>query len=328
MMKALVIDEPGTPETLRLTEMPQPEPGEGEVRVKVYAAGLNPADYKFMKRGFKSWSYPFVPGLDVAGVIDEIGAGVSDWKVGDAVYYHGNLSKPGGFAEEAITTARTLARLPDNLSFVEAAALPCAGWTAYQALHRKLHIEEGQTILVQGGAGGVGGFALQLARLAGVKAIATCSQRHFEWVRKLGAIAAIDYNTENVGDRVREITNGRGVDAIVDGVSSATATAGLELLAFGGGIVCVSGLPDFSKFQSFNRALSVHDIALGGAYFAGDTKAQDELARIGREFGKLAGDRQIDPMVAEVISLEEIPEGLIKLSQRHVRGKIVASIKQ
>lgn len=176
-MKALVIDKPGSPESLRLAEMPQPEPGEGEVRVKVHAAGLNPADYKFMQRGFRSWNYPFVPGLDVAGIIDEIGPGVSDWQVGDAVYYHGNLSKPGGFAEEAITVARTLAPLPKNISFVEAAALPCAGWTAYQALHRKLHIEQEQTILIQGGAGGVGGFAVQLAALAGVKAIATCSQK-------------------------------------------------------------------------------------------------------------------------------------------------------
>ena len=325
-MKALVIDKPGPPETLRLAEMPQPEPGEGEVRVKVYAAGLNPADYKFMQRGFRTWNYPFIPGLDVAGIIDAIGPGVKDWQVGDAVYYHGNLSKPGGFAEEAITTARTLAPLPKNLSFVEAAALPCAGWTAYQALHRKLHIEQEQTILIQGGAGGVGGFAVQLAALAGVTAIATCSQRNFEWVRKLGAAVAIDYNTEDIGARVREITDGRGVDGIVDTVSSASATAGLDWLAFGGEIVCINGLPDFSKIQSFGRAISVSDLALGGAYFAEDAKAEEELARIGREFGKLAGDSQINPMVAEVISLEEIPEGLAKLSKRHVHGKIVAQV--
>lgn len=160
----------------------------------------------------------------------------------------------------------------------------------------------------------------------------------------MGAAATIDYNTEDIGARVREITDGRGVDGIVDTVSSDSATAGLDWLAFGGEIVCINGLPDFSKIQSFGRAISISDLALGGAYFAGDAKAEEELARIGREFGKLAGDsdtetlrdysptetlreRKIKPMVAEVISLEEIPEGLVKLSNRHVRGKIVARIK-
>ncbi|HEY9873901.1 MAG TPA: zinc-binding dehydrogenase [Candidatus Obscuribacterales bacterium] len=326
-MKALVLDQPGSPETLHIAQMPDPLPGEGEVRVNVHAVGLNPADYKFAQRGFRSWRYPFIPGLDVAGTIDSIGKNVTGWKIGDAVYYHGDLSKPGGFAEWAIATAHTIAPLPQNLSFTEAAALPCAGFTAYQTLYRKLHVQQSQTILIHGGAGGVGGFAVQLAALGGLQVISTCSPHNFEWVGQLGAAEVIDYNTEDVASKVYVITKGRGVDAIVDTVSSASATAGLEMLAFGGAIACVNGLPDFSRMKSFGKAISVHDVALGGAHLSGDRVAQSDLAQIGKDFGNLASSHKINPMLQEVIRLEEIPHALARLSQGHARGKIVAQIQ-
>jgi NADPH2:quinone reductase len=327
IMKALLLDHPGSPDTLYVSEVPEPQPAAGEVRVNVHAAGLNPADYKFAQRGVSRWKYPHILGLDVAGVIDAVGEGVSQWQVGDAVYYHGDLSKPGGFAESAIASAHAISPLPEQVSFNEAAALPCAGFTAYQALHRKLHVESGQTILVQGGAGGVGGFAVQLAAAAGLQVIATCSAENAEWVRQLGAAAVLDYHTEDIPLKVHEITQGRGVDAIVDTVGSATATVGLDILAFGGGIACIAALPDLSHFHSFGKALSVHDIALGGAYVSGDRIAQEELAHLGQKLGALVSDRTISPMLQEVIGLEDIPEALTRLSQRHVRGKIVAQIQ-
>lgn len=326
-MKALVLDKPGSPETLKIAQMPKPEPGEDEVLIKVHAVGLNPADYQFAKRGFRTWKYPFILGLDVAGTVEALGANVTDWNIGDAVYYHGDLSKPGAYAEWAVVAAHTIALLPPTLSFTEAAALPCAGFTAYQVLHQKLHVQADQTILIHGGAGGVGGFAVQLAVLAGLQIISTCSSSNFEWVRKLGAKEVLDYNTEDIASSVRELTKGRGVDAIVDTVSSASATTGLELLAFGGGIACVAGLPDFTHMKSFGKAVSVHDVALGGAYLSGDVKAQRDLAAIGRKFGTLVSKHQVNPMLQEVISLEEVPLGLMKLQERHVRGKIVAQIQ-
>jgi NADPH:quinone reductase-like Zn-dependent oxidoreductase len=327
IMKAVVLDRPGSPETLYVAEMPDPQPGPGEVRVKVHAAGLNPADYKFAAWGFPGRKYPCIIGLDVAGTIDALGPDVTGWNVGDAVYYHADLSKPGGFAEWHVTTARTIAPVPKNLSFAEAAALPCSGFTAYQALYRKLHIQPEQIILIQAGAGGVGGFAVQLAAREGLQVISTCSKGNFEFVRQLGAAEVIDYNTEDVAARVMSITNGRGVDAIVDNVSSDSATAGLDMLAFGGGIACVVGLPDFSRLQSFSKGLSVHDVALGGAYLLGDEKARDDLARIGREFGSLVSENKINTLLTEAIGLEQIPDALVRLSQRHVRGKIVALIQ-
>lgn len=325
-MKAIVLDRPGTPDTLYIAEMPKPEPGPGQVRVKIEAAGLNPADYKFAARGFRTWQYPFILGIDGAGVIDAIGHGVTNWQVGDAVYYHGDLSKPGTFAEWHVITANSIAPLPANLSFAEAAALPCAGFTAYQVLFRKLHIKPGQTILIHAGAGGVGGFAIQLAKLTGLEIITTCSRNNFEFVSQLGATVAIDYHTEDVATRVKEITQGRGVDCILDTVSSASATIGLEMLAFGGAIACVAGLPDFSRWQSFGKAISVHDIALGGSYLAGDPIGQADLALIGQELGLLASQGKIKPLLTETISLAEIPQGLLQLSQRHARGKKVALV--
>ena len=326
-MKALLLNEPGPPASLYVGEAPEPHPAAGEVRVKVHAAGLNPADFKLANRGIERWIYPHILGLDVAGVIDALGDGVTQWRVGDAVYYHGDLSKPGGFAEWAIAPAQAISPMPPSLSFTESAALPCAGFTAYQSLHRKLHVQRGQTILVQAGAGGVGGFAVQLAAIAGLRVIATCSAGNFDWVRQLGAAEVIDYQTQDVPAAVRELTEGRGVDAIVDTVSSDTATVGLGMLAFGGGIACVAALPDLSRFQSFGRALSVHDIALGGAHLSGDRTAQGQLAQIGRDLGQLVNDRVIHPMLETVISLEEIPEGLNCLARYHGRGKIVAQIQ-
>jgi len=327
IMKALVIDQPGSPKNLRLTEMPEPKPQNNEVLIKVHAVGLNPADYKFAQWGHSAWKYPFILGLDVAGEIVELGAEITDWKIGDRVFYHGDFTKPGGFAEYTTTVAHTIASIPENLSFNQAAALPCAGFTAYQALHRKLHIQPEQTILIHGGAGGVGGFAIQLARLKGLKVITTCSAENFDWVSKLGANICIDYQNENVVERVKEITGERGVDAIVNTVSAELSSTDLGILAFGGGLVCVVGLPDFDVMKSLRKALSVHDIALGGAYVRGDIIAQKDLGKIGQELGKLVSEGKVDSLLQEVITLEQIPDALVRLSERHVKGKIVASNK-
>jgi NADPH:quinone reductase-like Zn-dependent oxidoreductase len=327
-MKALVLDKPGTPETLYPSDVEQPKPGPEEVRVKVHAVGLNPVDYKLAASGFPGWSYPVILGLDVAGVIDAVGPGVEEWQPGDPVYYHGDMTKPGGYGQYAIITTKTLAWLPDGLSYTDAAALPCAGFTAYQAIHRKLQVKPGKWILVQGGAGGVGGFAVQLAKAAGLQVIATCSRHNTNFVKDLGATEIIDYQKEDVEAAVREITGGRGVDYIVDTVSSESATKGLNMLAFHGAIACVAGLPDITTVEPNEKAFSVHEVSLGGAYVTGDEQALEDLARIGMEFGALAAKGVVKPMVEETVALEDIPDALVRLSMRHVRGKIVAKIPQ
>jgi NADPH:quinone reductase len=325
-MKALVLDGPGAPDTLYTTEITQPEPRAGEVRVKVHAVGLNPVDYKLAASGLPGWDYPVVLGLDVAGVIERVGRDVEDWQVGDPVYYHGDLTKCGGYGQYAIAPAHVIAWLPDGLSFVAAAALPCAGFTAYQAVHRKLNVQAGKTILIHGGAGGVGGFAVQLCKLANLNVIATCSRHNFNFVKDLGATEVVDYKGDNVAEAVRKITNGLGVDYILDTVGSENATQSLELLAFNGEIACVAGLPDMQAIEPLAKSISVHEVTLAGAYQSDHRPAQESLAKIGMEFGALASKGLIKPMVEEVIEMEDIPDALIRLSMRHVRGKIVASI--
>jgi NADPH:quinone reductase len=326
-MKALVLDQPGHPSHWRMDILSIPEPGSDELRIKVHACGLNPADYKIAKWGNPAWKYPFVMGLDVAGLVDAVGKNVNGWQVGDPVYYHGDFTRPGGFAEFTVIPSMAVARMPEGLTFVEAAAVPCAGFAAYQSIFHKLHLKAGETVLIQGASGGVGTFAVQLSALVGAKVIATTSQRNVEFVQALGADEIIDYKTENVRERVFELTGNRGVDAIIDTVSQATTTEGLEMIAFGGQIVCVDSLPDLSKVRPFAKALSIHEIALGVAHLSGDQKAQEELAIIGQELGSLLAAGQVKPIISEVISLGEVPQSLTKIAERHVRGKIVAQIR-
>jgi NADPH:quinone reductase-like Zn-dependent oxidoreductase len=322
-MKALVLDRPGKPDTLRITDVPQPTPGPGEVRLRVAAVSLNPVDYKLAQSGHPQWSYPFILGLDVAGVVDALGPGVDHDLLGKRLVYHGNLSKQGGFAQYAITPAHVAAEIPAAVSFEAAAAFPCAGLTAYQALFHKLHLRSGQTVLVQGGAGGVGGFGLQLAAYIGATVITTASEHNTAYVKELGASHVIDYNTEDISQRIDDLTDGRGVAAVLDTIGSESATAGTELLAFGGGISCIAGMPDFARV-SFDKAISVHALMLGGAYFAGDRRAEEALGLMAEKMLALIADQHVKATVNQRITLEQIPEKLNELAGRHVSGKIVA----
>jgi NADPH2:quinone reductase len=324
-VKALVLDKPGSFDDLHVADIPTPEPGPGDVRIRVAACGLNPVDYKLMGGGHPAWTYPFVLGLDGAGVIDAVGEGVSGWQVGERVFYHGNLSRPGALAEYAITAAYGIARVPDGVSLLNAAALPCAGLTAYQAVFRKLHLRAGQIVLVHGGSGGVGGFGVQLVKHAGATVITTCSPRHADYVKTLGADHVLDYHAD-ITPRVMDISDGCGVDAVIDVVGHESATQALDLLAFGSGLVCVEALPDFSRWRMFDRAISVHEIFLGGAHFSENPRAKADLGRMAGELVALVAGGYVQPMVTESVRLNAVPDALRRLKDGRVRGKIVAAV--
>lgn len=329
-MNALVLNKPGAPHTLTLSQLSLPQPAKGEIRVRVHAAGLNPVDYKVAANGHPAWVYPFVLGLDVAGTVDELGEGVTKWAIGDRVVYHGNLAKPGGYAEYSITTAHTVAAIPEGISFVDAAAFPCAGLTAYQAIQRKMnmHLRAGQSILVHGGAGGVGGYAIQLASIYGAsKIITTASSGSFDFVNGLGANICIDYNHEDVHQRVMEATEGQGVDLILNTINRVTAQQDLNMLTFGGQLTCIAGAPDIvADFQPANKTFTLHKTSLGGAHGSGNVQAEEDLARMTEEFLQLMVDGKIDAMVKEIIQLVDVPAALMRISERHVQGKIVAKL--
>ncbi|MGW0866072.1 zinc-binding dehydrogenase [Streptomyces sp. NPDC002611] len=322
-MHALVLDWPGTCDTLRPADLPTPEPGPGQVRVEVEACGLNPSDYQRAAYGIPEWEWPAVLGLDVVGVVDAVGEHVTHVRPGQRVAYHGDIRERGGFAEYSLADATVLAPVPDGLAPATAAALPSAGLTAYQAVIRRLGVGKGDTVLITGGAGGVGGFAVQLAALAGARVFATEAAHNAEHVEALGAEAVIDFRTEDIPTRVRELTDGRGLDAVVDTIGTDSATANLRLLAHGGGLAAIAGRPDLSAVPPFGMAPSVHEIALGAAYTVGDERSRAQLSSMLTDLLALTAEGRLDPMLARRVRLDEVPAALVELSGRGVRGKLV-----
>ncbi|WP_336882076.1 zinc-binding dehydrogenase [Priestia koreensis] len=325
-MRALLLQKGDQWQDMKIGEVPTPSPKKGEVSVKVHATGLNPVDYKVANGNNPDWNYPHIVGVDGAGLIEEVGEGVTEWKKGDRVVYHASLANHGNFAEYAVTTAHTISRIPDGISFEDAVALPCAGYTAYQALFRKMHIQEGKTILVHAGAGGVGGFAIQLAKQAGLTVFTTASEENHAYVKDLGADYAIDYRKENFVEKVMELTNGVGVNYVLDTVSRDNATTSLDVLTFNGHLAFIAGAPDYTKIKPFTTSPSYHEVALGAGHSSNNMDEQRDFAKMGNEMLQLLADGKISSLLEEVISLDEIPQGLQKLADRHVRGKIVAKI--
>lgn len=327
MMKALLLNGKNEWKNMKIEETEKPTPQKGEVVVEIHAAGLNPVDYKTGTNGNPNWTFPHILGLDAAGTIHEVGEGVTEWKKGDRVVYHGDFNKKGAYAEYGVTTAHTISRIPDSITFEEAAALPTAGYTAYQALFRKLPMNAIETILIHGGAGGVGGFGIQLAKAAGKTVITTASERNHAYVLSLGANHVIDYTKEDVKVKVMELTNGRGVDAVLDTVGRDNATASLDLIAYNGHIAHIAGAPDYSHVKPFTKVISFHEIALNAIHHHNDVVSERDLAKMGDELQKMVAEKKVSPLLERVIPLEEVPQTLEELSNRHVKGKIVAKIK-
>jgi NADPH:quinone reductase len=326
-MKAVLLDRPGPPSSLRIGEISTPPPRDGEALVRVFATSLNPVDYKVAAQGYEGWNYPHVLGVDVAGVIEMLGEGVTSWNPGERVFYHTTWRRDGSYAEFNVAPAHTFARIPARISFVDAAALPCAGLTAYCALYRRLHVREGDIALVHAAAGGVGGFAVQLAKAAKAFVIGTCSAPNKQYVLELGADEVIDYRAEDVFQRAKAIAGNRGIDAVVDCIGPSNRVDNLGLLGPEGGLACIAGIPDLSVVSDLPYSISIHDIGLGGVLISPTfRRRQEDLGRMATELMTLVQDGKIRPTVTEQIALESIPQALERLAEGHVRGKIVASL--
>lgn len=312
--------------TTGLAEVPVPEPGPGEVRVRVMAASLNPVDWKLCAGVAPWWSEPHVVGLDAAGVIDGLGEGVTGWAVGDRVVWHGNLRRQGVFADYATTVAHVLTRVPDAVAFAAAAALPCAGLTAWQALVRKIRLAAGQTIVVQGASGGVGGFAVQIAHRIGARVIALARPEKAARVRALGADVVLDHRAPDLPAQVRAANGGLGADAMLEVANPRDARRSLDLLAYNGHLACIDPLPDLSRTPAYTYAASIHEVALGGAYAAGDLRTQRDFAVMGEGLVAMLAAGTLDPMIEHRIGLDQVPDFLSRLRRREFDGKAVVEI--
>lgn len=323
-MKALLLQSSGPDWQMVLEEVPTPQPGPGEVRLRVRAASINPVDYKFARSG-SGLSLPHVLGVDAAGEIEALGEGVTGWSLGDRVLALTDVFRWGSFAEQVIVDARVISRLPQGLSFEQAGALPCAGLTAWQAVHAKLRLEAGQTVLITAAGGGVGRLAVQMARRAGARVIGTASRQQAE-LQALGVEAVINYREENVAQRVLDLTGGRGVEAVIDLVSSESATEMTHVLRHNGAIASVVGRPVAGDLPPWGRAISWHDLAVGFAYRHGDGDNLRDLALAGETVAGWVAGGQLDPQISRTIDLDAVPEALRLAERGTTQGKVVVRI--
>src|SRR5580698_184704 len=237
-MRAVVVAEPGGPEQLRVEEVPDPHAGDGEVLVRVAAAGVNRADL-LQRKGF----YPPPPGasdvlgLEASGVIEALGAGVTSLSAGDTVMA---LLEGGGYAELVAVRASQVVRVPVNVDLIHAGGVPEVFITAHDALFTRARLAHGETVLIHGGGGGVGTAAIQLARLHGCRVIVTAgSPAKLARCLELGADTGINYNTEDFVARTRELTDGRGADVVLDIMGASYLERNLDVVANDGRIVVI-----------------------------------------------------------------------------------------
>ena len=240
-MKAMLLTQHGGPEMLRYGEAPDPVAGPGEIVVDVYAASVNGADQKVRRGGgmYQRHRFPYILGRDFSGVVSQVGPGVTDIKVGDAVFGVLDQGIEGTYAEKLVTKAALVAKKPDALSHAEAAALGLISITAITGLEDAAKLKAGETILIQGGAGGVAGFAVQLAKHLGARVIATASSGNLAYVKSLGADEVIDYNKEDF-TRIGPVC-----DVVYDTVGGVDVRArSYEVLKPGGKLIWIAPAPE------------------------------------------------------------------------------------
>jgi NADPH2:quinone reductase len=318
-MKAIRIDEYGGPEVLRLREVELPEPGPGEVRIRLRAAGLNFVDI-YQRRGQYPAHLPFTPGHEGAGIIDAVGEGVTEFKPGDRVAYTGHL---GAYAEASIVPASLLIPLPDDLSFEQGAAFPLQGLTAHYLIHEYRLPKPGNTVLIHAAAGGMGLLLVQWAKHLGAQVIGTVStEEKAKVARAAGADQVILYTEQDFVAETKRLTDGRGADLIIDGVGQTTFAGSLEAAAVRGHVVIygwASGLPEPIQPTS----LMPRSISVSGGMLTNFMRTREELLR--RAGDVLRGIREgwLRPRIDQVFPLAEAAEAQRRLESRASIGKII-----
>lgn len=317
-MRAIQISKFGTPEVLELADVKRPEPGPAELLVRVIASGTNPVEAKVRASGH--WSkivLPAVIGYDAAGLVEAVGSAVSGFLPGDAVYFTPEIfaNANGTHAEYTVVPAAIVAPKPKNLSFAEAAAVPLAGGTAYEAVVRRLDLRLGETILIHGGAGGVGSFAIQLAKALGARVLASAGSANQQLLRELGADVSIDYKQADLAEICARETNGRGVDAVFDTVGGELVASSLGSTRAFGRVATI--LPPKGDLT----ALYLKNITLHGVFLTRERARLEALTQL-IEAGRLK------PLLDAVLPLDEVQSAHRRLDAGHGRGKVVLRVAE
>ncbi|KAJ3426323.1 zinc-type alcohol dehydrogenase-like protein c16a3.02c [Anaeramoeba flamelloides] len=318
-MKAVLLDAKGGNLTYGESAIPKTKPE--YLRVKVKAVGLNPFDYKLINMQSIVWEeYPHILGVDLAGVVDEVGENVEGFKVGDEVFALTNCKEKGTFAEYCLVRADTCTKKPKEMSWEMAASLPVTALTAWSALKRKFRIEEGKSIFIQAGAGGVGSYAIQIAKAHGLNVITTCSPKNNEFVKSMGADHCIDYHKENIVEKLKEYTNGKGVDYILESVNSNNITTNWEGCNLNAQQLTIVGAPE--KAQPSYHGFTLHESILAMGHLMNNLDLQRDIAKMGYEFLELYATGKIKSNVTKKVPFNKLIENLESMKSGHTVGKI------
>lgn len=307
-MKAIRFHEYGGPEVLKYEDAPKPEPAAGELVIRVHATSINPVDWKVRAghmKGMINYTLPLIPGWDVSGVVESAGAG-THMKPGDEVYSKPDLSRNGTYAEFVAVKESEVAAKPKSIDHITAASIPLAGLTAYQALYDAANLSAGQKLLIHGAAGGVGTFAIQLAKLRGAYIIATASKKNHDFLKSLGANECIDYNTTKFEDVVRD------ADVVLDTITGETMERSWPVVKKGGILVSILEPPKPEK-------AAAHGCRCHHTFVQSNAAELTELA-------KLVDSGKLKPIIEKVYPLSEARAAQESNAQGHTRGKIVLRV--
>jgi len=305
-MNAIVVHEYGGPEVLKYEDALRPEPKNDEILIRTMSAGVNPVDAAIRAGRFRIGQLPFIPGMDVAGVVEKAGANVTKFKAGDPVYAYLSFQEQGGYAEFTIAKENETALKPKGISFEQAAAVPLAATTAWQALIDTAGLKAGQTVLIHGGSGGVGHFAIQIAKARGAKVIATASAPNQDLLKQLGVDQPIDYTKTKFEDVVKN------VDVVLEATRSDSMSRSYGVVKKGGFIVSITGPTDQAQ-------LDQHGLR-------GQSIMAHPEAKVLEELTKLIEAKKLTPLVSQVFPLAEAAKAQQQIETRHTRGKIVLKV--
>lgn len=318
-MKAMTLKSFGGSDAFELRDVPKPVPGPGQVLVRVHATSINPLDYQVRRGDYKDYvPLPAITGHDVSGVVEEVGAGVTAFVPGDEVWYTPQIfDGPGSYAEYHVAAENIVGKKPASLSHLEAASLTLVGGTAWEALVVRAELRVGESVLVHGGAGGVGHVAIQVAKAIGAKVFTTARADQAEFVRSLGADVVIDFEKEDYVEVVMRETAGQGVNVVFDTIGGDTLARSPDALAQLGRVVSIVDIAQPQNLiQAWGKNASYHFV------FTRQNRGKlDELSA-------LVERGQLRPHVGATYSLADIPLAHARLESRNngLRGKVAIAV--
>nr|WP_218585781.1 zinc-dependent alcohol dehydrogenase family protein [Pseudomonas sp. AN3A02] len=315
----MILNSFGGPESFELCDVPKPVPHAGQVLVRVHATSINPLDYQVRRGDYSDWvPLPAITGHDVSGVVEEVGPGVTTFAPGDEVWYTPQIFEgPGSYAEYHVAHESIIGKKPSSLSHLEAASLSLVGGTAWEALVVRGVLKVGESILVHGGAGGVGHVAIQLAKAMGAKVFTTVREVNVEFARSMGADVIIDYEKEDYIDVIQRETAGRGVDVVFDTIGGNTLSRSPDALAQLGRVVSIVDIAHPQNLvQAWGKNASYHFV------FTRQNRGKLD------EMSALIANGKLRPHLGAVYSLADIPLAHSRLESPNngIQGKIAIAV--